>query len=48
LKGFVDVVNVETNKLFLLVDHVWAFDEVDYSKQSITPSTKWDQVKVSF
>ncbi|KAF9678233.1 hypothetical protein SADUNF_Sadunf07G0013600 [Salix dunnii] len=45
LKGFVDVVNVEANKLFLLVALVCAFDEVDNSKQSITPSTKWDQVK---
>ncbi|KAB5547556.1 hypothetical protein DKX38_010962 [Salix brachista] len=43
--GFVDIVNVETNKLFLLVARSCAFDEVDNSKQSITPSTKWDQVK---
>uniref|UniRef100_A0A6N2LKU8 Uncharacterized protein n=1 Tax=Salix viminalis TaxID=40686 RepID=A0A6N2LKU8_SALVM len=42
-QGFVDVVNVETNKLFLLVARSCAFDEVDNSKQSITPSTKWDQ-----
>uniref|UniRef100_A0A6N2LQV6 Uncharacterized protein n=1 Tax=Salix viminalis TaxID=40686 RepID=A0A6N2LQV6_SALVM len=43
---FVDVVNVETNKLFLLVARSCAFDEVDNSKQCITPSTKWDQVKL--
>ncbi|KAJ6997115.1 LOW QUALITY PROTEIN: hypothetical protein NC653_013628 [Populus alba x Populus x berolinensis] len=39
------VVDAENNKLFLVLARMWVFDEVDNSKQSITPSTKWDQVK---
>jgi len=46
LKDLVDVVDAENNKLFLVLACMWVFDEVDNSKQSITPSTKWDQVKV--
>ena len=42
------VVDAENNKLFLVLACMWVFDEVDNSKQSITPSTKWDQVKVKF
>ncbi|KAG6773882.1 hypothetical protein POTOM_021221 [Populus tomentosa] len=39
------VVDAENNKPFLVLARMWVFDEVDNSKQSITPSTKWDQVK---